>query len=182
MTQIPQNSLESVRLLKSLQPLLQDAIQNKRVTRLWEHTYKLQGPLTWKEFHQLAGRGTDENSEPQPIPSFLVGFDKDAITVSPYALKFWVSKVLSYFSIAPDKVLVVFVVFFSAKIDDVFPQKHMLWVVLISSFNRQNISTCLNVIFFLELASMAQLDACQTGDQEVAVLTPAGSATFFHGD
>lgn len=88
-TQIPQNSLESVRLLKSLQPLLQDAIQNKRVTRLWEHTYKLQGPLTWKEFHQLAGRGTDENSEPQPIPSFLVGFDKDAITVSPYAVKFW---------------------------------------------------------------------------------------------
>ena len=90
-TQIPQNSLESVRLLKSLQPLLQDAIQNKRVTRLWEHTYKLQGPLTWKEFHQLAGRGTDENSEPQPIPSFLVGYDKDAITVSPYALKYWVS-------------------------------------------------------------------------------------------
>ena len=88
--QSPQNSSESVRLLKSLQPLLQEAIQNKRVTRLWEHTYKLQGPLTWKEFHQLAGRGTDENSEPQPIPSFLVGFDKDATTVSPYALRFWV--------------------------------------------------------------------------------------------
>lgn len=56
-TQVPQNSLECVRLLKGLQPLLQDAIQNKRVTRLWEHTYKLQGPLTWIEFHQLAGRG-----------------------------------------------------------------------------------------------------------------------------
>jgi len=56
-SQIPQNSLECVRLLKGLQPILQDAIQNKRVTRLWEHTYKLQGPLTWIEFHQLAGRG-----------------------------------------------------------------------------------------------------------------------------
>ena len=29
---------------------------------------------------------------------------------------------------------------------------------------------------------MAQLDARPTGDQEVAGLTPAGSATFFRGD
>ena len=29
---------------------------------------------------------------------------------------------------------------------------------------------------------MAQLDMCPTGDQEVAGLTPAGSATFFCGD
>ena len=28
---------------------------------------------------------------------------------------------------------------------------------------------------------MAQLDACPTGDQEVAGLNPAGSATFFRG-
>ena len=31
-------------------------------------------------------------------------------------------------------------------------------------------------------AVVAQLDAPPTGDQEVAGLTPAGSATFFHGD
>ena len=31
-------------------------------------------------------------------------------------------------------------------------------------------------------ASVAQLDACPTGDQEVAGSTPAGSATFFHGN
>ncbi|XP_033748042.1 LOW QUALITY PROTEIN: mediator of RNA polymerase II transcription subunit 13-like [Pecten maximus] len=86
---IPQNSQDSVRLLKTLQPLLQDAIQNSRVTRLWEHTYKLSGPLTWKEFHQLAGRGADENSAPQPIPSFLVGYDRDWLSVSPHALHFW---------------------------------------------------------------------------------------------
>ena len=30
--------------------------------------------------------------------------------------------------------------------------------------------------------SVAQLDARPTEDQEVAGLTPAGSATFFHGD
>ena len=29
---------------------------------------------------------------------------------------------------------------------------------------------------------MAQLDALQTGDQEVVGLTSAGSATFFRGD
>ena len=29
---------------------------------------------------------------------------------------------------------------------------------------------------------MAQLDACPTGDQEVAGSTPTGLATFFHGD
>ena len=31
-------------------------------------------------------------------------------------------------------------------------------------------------------ASMAQLDAHPTGDEEVAGSTPAGSATFFRGD
>ena len=33
--------------------------------------------------------------------------------------------------------------------------------------------------FFLERASVAQLDARPTGDQEVAGSIPAGSATFF---
>ena len=33
-----------------------------------------------------------------------------------------------------------------------------------------------------KLASVAQLDARSTGDQEVAGLTPAGSATFCRGD
>ena len=33
-----------------------------------------------------------------------------------------------------------------------------------------------------EPASVAQLDACPTGDQEVAGSTPAVSATFFRGD
>ena len=38
------------------------------------------------------------------------------------------------------------------------------------------------VIWTLQPASMAQLDARPTGDQEVGGLTPAGLATFFHGD
>ena len=42
-----------------------------------------------------------------------------------------------------------------------------------------------NICFYGELenlpASVAQLDMCPTGDQEVAGSTPAGSATFFRG-
>ena len=53
---LPRNSQDIVQCLKSLQPLLQDAVQYKTITRLWEHTYKLQGPLSWKDFHQLSGR------------------------------------------------------------------------------------------------------------------------------
>lgn len=54
---IPKSSEEVVRVLKSLQPLLQDAIQKKRTTRLWESVYTISGPLSWKDFHLLAGRG-----------------------------------------------------------------------------------------------------------------------------
>lgn len=61
-SRIPQNSQDCVQVLKSLQPILQDAIQNKRSIPLWEHKYKLSGPLTWKEFHQLAGRGKKKKS------------------------------------------------------------------------------------------------------------------------
>ncbi|ESO97898.1 hypothetical protein LOTGIDRAFT_153005 [Lottia gigantea] len=99
---IPVSSQDIVNLHKSLQPILQDAIQNKRVTRMWEHSYKLQGPLTWKDFHQLAGRGSDENCEPQPIPYFLVGNDADWLTVSPYSLRYWDKQVVEPFAKARD--------------------------------------------------------------------------------
>ena len=39
-----------------------------------------------------------------------------------------------------------------------------------------------NILFYLRPASIAQLYICPTGDQEVAGLTPAGLATFFHED
>ena len=40
--------------------------------------------------------GADENSEPQPIPSLIVGCDKDSSYVSPYALRYWVSTSIRY--------------------------------------------------------------------------------------
>ena len=36
-----------------------------------------------------AGRGSDETSEPQPIPALLAGSDKDWLKVSPQSLRFW---------------------------------------------------------------------------------------------
>ncbi|XP_046361472.2 mediator of RNA polymerase II transcription subunit 13-like isoform X2 [Haliotis rufescens] len=86
---IPLNSQDILRMLKTLNPLLMDAIMNKRIMRVWEHSHKLTGPLSWKDFHQLADRGSDENSEPQPIPHFLVGYDRDWLSVSPFSIRFW---------------------------------------------------------------------------------------------
>jgi len=54
---IAANSTDVIQLLKMLQELLQNAIQKKRPTRLWESVYTISGPLTWKDFHLLAGRG-----------------------------------------------------------------------------------------------------------------------------
>lgn len=95
---IPTNSQDVVRLLKSMQPLLQDAIQKKRTTRLWDHVYTITGPLTWKDFHLLAGRGADETSEPQPIPPLLVGYEKDWIKMAPHAVRYWVSTMTEWAS------------------------------------------------------------------------------------
>ena len=56
-SKIATNSTDVIQLLKTLQELLQNAIQKKRPTRLWESVYTISGPLTWKDFHLLAGRG-----------------------------------------------------------------------------------------------------------------------------
>ena len=34
--------------------------------------------------------GSKETSEPQPVPPLLVGYDKDWLSLSPFALKYWV--------------------------------------------------------------------------------------------
>lgn len=53
----PECSQDIVRVMKSLQPQLQEAVQKKCTTRLWEAPYTVSGPLTWRQFHRLAGRG-----------------------------------------------------------------------------------------------------------------------------
>ena len=59
-----------VRVLLSLQPFLQDAIQKKKSGRTWENIQHVQGPLTWQQFHKMAGRGS--YGEGPGITSFLL--------------------------------------------------------------------------------------------------------------
>ncbi|XP_059904789.1 mediator of RNA polymerase II transcription subunit 13-like isoform X3 [Gadus macrocephalus] len=88
------SSQEVVRVLLSLQPFLQDAIQKKKSGRTWENIQHVQGPLTWQQFHKMAGRGSygsEESPEPLPIPPLLLGYDRqrDILALSPLALPLW---------------------------------------------------------------------------------------------
>lgn len=108
----PVNNHEVIHMLKSLQPLMQEAVQRKGSATGSEVTYNsVKGPLTWRQFHRLAGRGTEYQCEPQPIPSLLAGFDKDCVVVSPFALKFWeklslepyaINRDVGYIALVPD--------------------------------------------------------------------------------
>jgi mediator of RNA polymerase II transcription subunit 13 len=53
----PHCNQDIVRVMRHLQPLLQEAVQKKCTTRLWDAPYTVNGPLTWRQFHRLAGRG-----------------------------------------------------------------------------------------------------------------------------
>lgn len=103
----PQCNQDIVRVMRSLQPLLQEAIQKKCQTRLWEAPSAVKGPLTWRQFHRLAGRGTDDRCEPQPIPSVVVGHEKDWLSVSPYAIQHWESLLLEPYSFSRDVAYIV---------------------------------------------------------------------------
>lgn len=109
---VPSNNQRAVHFLRNLTHLLQDSVRRKpQSSNLWEPTYTVSGPLTWRQFHRLAGRGTEDQCEPQPIPSLLVGHDSDWVALSPFALKFWeklmlepysVTRDVSYVIVAPD--------------------------------------------------------------------------------
>lgn len=105
-TKFPVNNQEVIRLLRQLQPLMQESVQRKK-TKMWEVTYTVSGPLTWRQFHRLAGRGTEDQCEPQPIPSLLVGYDKDCVALSPFALKYWEKLSLEPYSLNRDIAYVV---------------------------------------------------------------------------
>ncbi|XP_062340777.1 mediator of RNA polymerase II transcription subunit 13-like [Osmerus eperlanus] len=86
------SSQDVLRMLLSLQPFLQDAIQKKRSGRTWDNIQHVQGPLTWQQFHKMAGRGSygsEESPEPLPIPTVLLGYERDLLALSPLALPFW---------------------------------------------------------------------------------------------
>ncbi|XP_040053717.2 mediator of RNA polymerase II transcription subunit 13-like isoform X3 [Gasterosteus aculeatus] len=104
------SSQDMVRMLLSLQPFLQDAIQKKRSGRTWENIQHVQGPLTWQQFHKMAGRGSygsEESPEPLPIPTVLLGYDRDFLALSPLALPFWEKLLLEPYGGSRDVAYVV---------------------------------------------------------------------------
>ncbi|PIK34287.1 putative mediator of RNA polymerase II transcription subunit 13 [Apostichopus japonicus] len=99
---IPLSSQDIVQVLRSLQPLLHDAIQKKRTKRLWERPYAVQGPLTWQVFFNIAIQDASESPEPLPVPPLLVGYEKDWMSSSPYAVLYWEKLLLEPFSSSRD--------------------------------------------------------------------------------
>lgn len=97
----PKSNQDIIRVMKSMQVLLQKAFNQNGTTGLWDAPYAVRGPLTWREFHRLAGRGTGQ-CEPQPVPSVVVGHDKEWLCVSPYALQFWDKLLLEPYSYPKD--------------------------------------------------------------------------------
>lgn len=79
-------------MLRSLQPLLVEALKKRNVSGLWN---TIDGPLTWKSFHQLLYvqnqhvQLEEQISGPQPIPYVLAGLDREWVMLAPYGLKFW---------------------------------------------------------------------------------------------
>lgn len=112
----PRSNQDIIRLMKSMQPILQDAFHKECKTRLWDAPYTVKGPLTWRQFHRLASSSTTDQCEPQPIPSVIVGHEKDWLSLSPYALQYWdklllepysYSRDIAYIVVAPDNDFVV---------------------------------------------------------------------------
>ncbi|XP_061401806.1 mediator of RNA polymerase II transcription subunit 13 [Musca vetustissima] len=96
-----------VSTMKSIQPMLQNAFHVKsRTAGSRDATYTVSGPLTWRQFHRLAGRASGQ-CEPQPIPSVIVGHDKDWISVAPLAIHYWDKFLLEPYSYARDVVYLV---------------------------------------------------------------------------
>lgn len=101
----PHSSRDVVALMRRLRPLLQDAIQKRCCgTRMWDG---VSGPLTWRQFHRLAGRGNEDLCEPQPVPCVLVGHERDWISLAPHALQCWERLALEPYSPARDTAYVV---------------------------------------------------------------------------
>ncbi len=83
-------SEDLVRVMKALQPLLNSSLHASKVNN---SNSSVQGPLTWRQFHRMAGPATkgntDDQCEPLPVPSVTLGHERDLVSLSPLALRFW---------------------------------------------------------------------------------------------
>ena len=103
----PNSSQDVIRVMRTLQPLLQDSIQKKRAATLWRAPFAVQGPLTWRQFHRMAVRGTEDRCEPQPIPSVMAGYDRDWVAIGPLAIPHWDRLLLEPYSRQRDVAYIV---------------------------------------------------------------------------
>lgn len=51
--------------------------------------------------------GTDDRCEPQPVPSVVVGHEKDWLSLAPYALQYWEKLLLEPYSYSRDIAYIV---------------------------------------------------------------------------
>lgn len=102
---------EIVRTMNAIQPMLQSAFHCKSRggaagSKDASSYNTVSGPLTWRQFHRLAGRASGQ-CEPQPIPSVVVGYEKDWISVAPHSIHYWDKFLLEPYSYARDVVYLV---------------------------------------------------------------------------
>ncbi|XP_016984496.2 mediator of RNA polymerase II transcription subunit 13 isoform X1 [Drosophila rhopaloa] len=101
---------EIVRTMNAIQPMLQSAFHCKSRggsgSKDASSYNTVSGPLTWRQFHRLAGRASGQ-CEPQPIPSVVVGYEKDWISVAPHSIHYWDKFLLEPYSYARDVVYMV---------------------------------------------------------------------------
>lgn len=103
---LPPNNKDGLKFMQMLMPVLQGSFNKKYMTRMWEAPYTIQGPLTWRQFHRLASNQSGQ-SEPQPIPSIVVGHEKEWLSVSPFAIQYWDQLMLEPYSYTRDVAYIV---------------------------------------------------------------------------
>ncbi|TRY70349.1 hypothetical protein TCAL_02438 [Tigriopus californicus] len=103
----PLCSEDVIRVMGSLQPCLHESLHVKKLSNV-NSTLSVLGPLTWRQFHRMAGPSTkgntDDQCEPLPVPVITVGHESDFLSISPLALHYWEHLSLEPFSMPRDVV------------------------------------------------------------------------------
>lgn len=134
----PRCSKDIVRCMKALQPHLQEAIHQKGQRINSEPVFNVEGPLTWRQFHRWAVRGTEDMAEPLPIPMLLTGNDRDWLTIAPQSLRHWEKLLLepysqqrnvAYVVVAPDNEFILnHVRTFFKELSSIYEVSNLAWV------------------------------------------------------
>ena len=144
----PHCSEDVIRVMKALHPILNDSLHVKKkpvvgTSKDSKDTQQtVQGPLTWRQFHRMAGPttkgNTDDQCEPLPVPLVSVGFEKDLLSLAPQSLPFWDALSLEPFSQQRDVCYIVVAPeseFILSKVKNFFKHLSCVYEVRIELFN-----------------------------------------------